>query len=125
PDGGTAPTITHDTAVGNPDNGSAKITVTFTDYGQSVIVSGNINPWVNLTGKTVTAKLRLDTGSGAFTNGYTNFFAASGASYVWGAAGGPALTAGTWADLSLNADTAKTNTPTFDPTQVRQIGVQI
>ena len=61
---GSTPTLVFDGTLGNPTAGSLKATAHFTDYTQYIDVVVNLNPAVNLAGKTLHAKVRL--ASGAF-----------------------------------------------------------
>jgi len=124
-DGGVvaAPTVTVDPAVGSPA-GSLKVTVTFTDCNQYVDPVVNISPALNLTGKTIHAKLQQT--SGGFSGG-AQLHASSGTSYVYVSA--PIVlptTPGTFADgaLDLAAAVAPTGT-VFEPSAIVQVGIKI
>ena len=65
-DGGAPVTATFDGSVGMPAPGSAHITATFSDYNQVVAfrhVYANNTQMVDLTGATLTARVRLDPGA--------------------------------------------------------------
>jgi hypothetical protein len=122
-DGGTGvvANVTWDSAVGNPAPGSLMLTATFNDYGQIADVNTAISPPVNLTGKTVHVKVRLD--SGAF-NGFAQIHASS-TGYKFGSGGASGLSVSTtWTDLTLDPVMAHTGNAMFDETQVIQLGVQ-
>jgi hypothetical protein len=121
--GATAPTLTWDGAVGDPTNGSLKITGEFTGYNQKLDVSVNLSPLVDLTGKVIHAKVQLD--SGTVPAGYVQVHASSGATFVFVNSAGSGLTAGSFIDVALDLTAAHTANANFDPTQVVQVGVQI
>jgi hypothetical protein len=116
PDSGASPTLVQDMTAG-----ALKLTASFTDYKQLVDVVIGLQPAQNLTGKTLHAKVRLDTGTFAVGMGAT-LHAGTGTSYTYGAGTYTSLTAGTWTDLTL--DLTAQAAP-FDPTMVVQIGVQV
>ena len=121
-DGGAGPTLTWDSAEGDPSPGSLKITATFTDYDQTVDVVTQISPLINLTGKTVHVKVRCDSGA---LNGFAQIHGSTG-NYVYGsgqAAGFTAATSSTaWTDLKLDPTTITTTG--WDTTKLIQLGVQ-
>jgi hypothetical protein len=124
PDGGTAPTLTFDSAAGDPA-GSAKLVIPFTGYNEQLDTQFNLSPTADLTGKTLHAKVRLD--SGTFTSGYINLHV-SGPDYAHyekattGSINASGLTAGQWVDLSITLS-AITDTG-FDPAHILQVGIQ-
>ena len=63
--GATAPTVEFDNSAGKPADGSLKIKVTFNDFNQTITVRRAYTPsaTVNLAGKTVTAQIKLDSGT--------------------------------------------------------------
>ena len=67
PDGGMGPALTFDSTVGDPA-GSAKLVIPFNAYNQQLDTQINLSPTVDLTGKTIHAKVMLD--SGTLTAGY-------------------------------------------------------
>ena len=120
-DASAPPTLAWDGTAGNPTLGSLGLTGTFTDYDQSLFTTIALNPPVNGTGKTIHAWVKLDAGS--FPNGGVQLQASSAAGgSVYGTL--TTLTAGTWVDVTLDLGAAQTATPTFDPSQLTQIGVQ-
>jgi hypothetical protein len=124
-DGGAAmaPTLTVDPVVGSPA-GSLKVTVTFTDCNQYVDPVVGITPALNLTGKTIHARLQQTTG--AFSGG-AQLHASSGASYVYVSA--PIVlpaTPGTFAEGALDLSTAVAPAgTTFEPSMIVQVGIKI
>jgi hypothetical protein len=124
PDGGAQPAVSWDSMVGDPSRGSLAVAAEFTNYGQSISVYSDVYPVVDLTGKIIHAKVRLD--SGTLPAGYAQLHASSGSNYVYVQAANPTpLTAGSWLDLSLDLAAAKAAQPNFDPTQIIDVGVEI
>jgi hypothetical protein len=129
-DGGVAPTLEWSSADGDPNPGSLKVTVTFTGFKQYVDPQVNISTPIDLTNRTVKARIRLV--SGTFPAGGIQFHISSGLTganaYVYVAApfiNSTSLTTGNWITISLDTSTV---TPfdgrTFDPSQIVQVGVQ-
>jgi hypothetical protein len=127
-DAGTAaPTLTWDSAVGNPSAGSLKITATWTNYDQYVDVvinQGQPTPGLlNLAGKTLHAMVMLDSATLPPSFG-VQLHASTGPNYSsYGNGAFTTLTMGTWVPLTLDLSTV-TSTG-WDPTMVVQIGVQL
>jgi len=123
PAGGTVPTLRVNATDGDPSPGALQLTVGFTAFDQYVDVGVDPGfPGLDLTGKTLHARIRLV--SGSFPQGAFQFHAATGASFNWGAAffGADALPVGAWVPVDL--ELAAVTTPGFDPAHVVQIGVQ-
>jgi hypothetical protein len=127
PDGGAAPALTFDSTIGDPAAGSAKLVVPFNSYGQQL--DTQLNPGtgspLNLMGKTLHAKVRLD--SGTFTAGYINFHVSAPdyshyAQASTGSINATTLGTGQWVDLSI--DLSAVTLAGFDPSKVIQVGVQ-
>jgi hypothetical protein len=118
-DGGVVPTLTFDSAAGNPSPGSLKVTATFTDYNQYIDPIVNFSS-MDLTGKTLHAKVMLMSGTWP---GYAVIHASSTNTYIYDAKGYGGLTAGTWTDLTFDLSTA-TSTG-FTAAQIVQIGIQV
>jgi hypothetical protein len=126
PDGGTGPALTFDSTAGDPANGSAKLVIPFNSYNQQLDTQINLSPTVDLTGKTLHAKVRLD--SGTFTAGYINLHVSAPdyshyAQASTGSISASGLTAGQWVDLSIVLSSI-TSPSGFDPSKVLQVGVQ-
>jgi hypothetical protein len=125
PDGGAAPTLTFDSALGDPNPGSIAVTLPFTTYGQVYGVESNVKPTTNLSGKTIHAKIMLDGAAAAFTQlGYVDLFAQSNG-YIYGRGTTTGLTAGVWTDLSMTVSAPAAMNTGYDPTQIIQVGVEI
>jgi hypothetical protein len=121
-DGGVKPTLMFDNGVGHPDNGSAKIDVTFTDYSQYVLANQNIAPLIDATGKTISVWVMLDAVDGGSTfTGYAQLQINSTNSFHYAGTGGAGLTPGVWKQLTL--DLSQQASP-FDASQLIQIGVK-
>jgi hypothetical protein len=126
-DGGTnvrAPTIAFDSTVGNPNPGSLKITVTFTDYKQYVDPFVVLNPTADLTNKILHGKLQVT--SGTFSGG-AQLHVQTGADYAGYTSGAFALaSAGSFATASIDMATATSATATpLNPAISIAIGIQI
>jgi hypothetical protein len=126
-DGGvvTAPTLTFDSALGDPLPGSLKVTATFTDCGQYVDATVILNPTVNLTGKTLHGRLQVT--SGNFSGG-AQLHLQTGADY--GAYTSADFTLGvpatSFGAAALDLTTAVSVTPEpLDLTLSIQVGIQI
>jgi hypothetical protein len=120
-----APTIVHDSAVGNPDAGSLKVTAHFTDWKQYVDAVINVSPQKMLTGRVLRARVRLT--SGTFGGG-AQIHAGTGTSYKFAAGAWTTMTVGNWTELAIDLDAARaadtSTTDKFDPSMVVQIGVK-
>jgi hypothetical protein len=119
PDSGSAPTVMFDATIGNPNPGSLKVTATYTDYRQYVDVIVGPNPHLNLTGKTIHARVMLV--SGDFSTGRASLHASS-TGFLYG--GGPytTLAPGVWTDLSFDLTTV--TTAGWVASDILQVGIQ-
>jgi endoglucanase len=110
---------------GDPRPGTLRLTATFTgfdQYGQILFVFGE--PGVDLSGKTLRARVRLI--GGPLFGGGVQLAAFSGPTFV--AADGPLLDAaalpeGGWVSVELALDQART--ATFDPSRVAGLAVRL
>ena len=116
-----APTIAVDTAVGNPDAGSLKVTAHFTDWKQYVDAVINVSPPKTLTGRVLRARVRLTSGS---FGGGAQIHAGTGSSYRFAAGVWTTMTVGNWTELAIDLDAARAADAMFDPSMVVQIGVK-
>jgi hypothetical protein len=125
PDGGSRPTLRFADADGEPSAGALALTVTFTAPDQYVVANVTFGqPGVDLSGKTVHARIRLV--SGSLGDGRAFLGALSGPSYIPAETPGldaTSLSAGVWVPLSLDLGAAAT--AGFDPSKIVQIGVRI
>jgi hypothetical protein len=119
PDAASPPVLTWDGTVGNPANGSLKLMVSYTDYRQYVDLIVGPFPPLDLTGKTIHAKVML---TGTFTGGSASLHASSTSAYLYG--GGPRtpLVAGAWTDLTFNVGAV--TTAGWMASQIYQVGIQ-
>jgi hypothetical protein len=123
PPAGGPPTLVWTGADGNPDPGALQVTVGFTALDQYVDASVDLGqPGINLSGKTLHARVRLL--SGSLPQGALQFHASTGPSFNFGSVffNADALSGGGWVpfDLDLGAVTSAG----YDPSHVVQIGVQ-
>ncbi len=122
PEASAPATVVWDGAAGSPSPGSLKFTATFTDYKQFAdVVIGPAAPGLNLTGKTVRAKVMLSTGMFVPGMGAT-LHVGTGASYTYAGGAYTSLLPNAWTDLTL--DLTAVTTAGFDPSMVVQIGIQ-
>jgi len=133
-DGGSLVTLAFDGGVGMPQPGSAHVTAMFTDYNQLVAfrhVYQNTLP-INLTGATLTARVRLDAdadgGATTFTGGVARIYALSTPTtpgFYLAEGGTVSLNDNNWHTMTFHLTGAEFIDPHFDPTDVVQIGVHI
>jgi len=122
PDAGTGVSLTLDSAAGDPA-GSLSMSGTFVNYNQTLDAIVSVSPMLDLTGKTLHARVRLDSGTVAFAVIHAS--TTSGFKYKNGTF--KTLTTGSFVDLVFAlpaADTGDGGTG-WDPAQVVQIGIQI
>lgn len=135
-DGGTLVTATFDGTVGMPSPGSARIDATFSDYNQVVAFRHvyQTNPTsINLTGATLTARVRLDAtgpdgGATTFTGGVARIYALSTPTtpgFYLAEGGTVLLSDNNWHTMTFRLNGAEFIDPSFDATNVVQIGVHI
>jgi hypothetical protein len=133
PDGGSGPVLTFDSQVGMPVPGSLKLTVTFTDYNQTVTIRHVFmnNATAKLGGKTVTGQIRLDAGSAAF-KGVAHLIALStptpndaGASYIYAQGNSVGLLDNNFHVLTFNLTTPEFASAGFDANDIVQFGLQL
>lgn len=128
-DAAMPPTLTWDSTDGDPAAtvpGCLKLTTTFTGYNQYIDIKIGINPTLDLSGKTLRAKVQLASATGGAFPGGAILEADTTQTYSYGGSGGVQLaTPGTWATVQLPLDTV-TPQPgqTYDPKMVIQVGVQ-
>jgi len=123
---GATPVLDFDGASGDPAPGALRMTAPFTAVDQSVdAIVGVAPPGLDLTGKTLHARVRL--ASGSFSLGGVQFHASSGPPFVFaGTFVNPdQLPVGVWVPIDLDLGEAAATTPGFDPSQIVQIGVGV
>ncbi|MDP8998907.1 MAG: hypothetical protein M3O46_02220 [Myxococcota bacterium] len=128
-DGATSGTIvTLDTAVGSPAPGSAKLAIPFDGVSQQLIFAFNSPMPLNLTGTTVSAQIKLDSGLNVspVNPGRAYLVLKSTIGYTY--APGPAVfldpTAG-FVTLTMSADAPTSTTPGYTACDIREIDVVI
>ena len=118
--------VSWDSGVGNPENGSLELTVPFSGTDQKLDVSIGIEP-TSFAGKTITAKVKLDSGLSTSPDhpGGAKLYVKTGDGFVY-ADGGWTNLEGDWASLSLNVSSpGGFIAGAHDPADVREIGVEI
>lgn len=112
-----------DGSVGNPDPGSAKIIAQFSGPGQ--VAEFAINPSsVNLTGKTITARITMDPGSPGGST--AKLYVKTGPNYLYADSGQITLAAGTWSTLTYSTPSyIAMPTTDYDSADVREIGIEM
>jgi len=119
PDAGSSPTLVFDGTVGEPNPGSLKASVTFTDYRQYVDAIVGPRPSLSLVGKTIHARVMLV--SGTFKRRRL-LHRSSTANLRLRRQQLTTLTQGTWTELTLNL--ANVTDASWDSTDIRQVGIQ-
>jgi len=126
PPGGRPPFLAFDPMSGDPAPGSLVVSAPFTAVDQNVDAIASLPfPGVDLSGKTLHARVRLV--AGTFAQGGVQFHALSGPSFVFAGTflNPDQFPLGVWVPMDLDLAAAAASTPGFDPTQIIQIGVQI
>jgi endoglucanase len=123
PNAGSTPTLQLAETSGDPEPGALRLTVAFNDHDQYAAVDADLYPGLNLTDKTLYARVRLL--SSTFFDGGVQLYAVSGPPYIVEAT--PTLDAtnlmsGAWLPLTL---TLSSTTPAgFDPSKTVEVGVR-
>ena len=122
PPGGTPTTFGFTAADGDPSPGALAVGVTFTDFDQNVDAILNVFPPVDLSGRTLHARVRL--ASGSFPVGGLQLHASTGPAFLFAGSflNADALASGAWVPVEF--ELGAVTEPGFDPTQVVQVGVQ-
>jgi hypothetical protein len=125
-----ASTAAFDGAVGQPDPGSAMLTIPFVPNPSSATTNEQVDFGINfaapmdLSGKTLTARVKLDAGLGA-SGGGAKLIIKSGAAFVYADGGFQNLTPGDWITLTTSFDTPGFAGAGYTPTQIVQVDVEI
>lgn len=119
---GTAPfcfpvTLSFDAATGDPSPGSASVTLLYNAVSQEAHLQTNV-PDLNLAGRTVQARVRLDSGDAR-----AKLYLKTGSGWVWGSGPETALTAGVWTTVTLNASSPDFQLTGYDPALVKAAGL--
>lgn len=124
-------TLSHDPVEGNPKAGALKLTIPFTAVDQKVHVSMNPATPLDLSGKIVTVKVKLESGltdDPSATGGAKVFLKSGAESDAWVDGGWNNLMATDgWIIINIDPEDpayAKPET-TFDPSAVTEIGIEI
>jgi hypothetical protein len=115
--------LSFDSALGNPDPGSAKLDLQFSGPGQVAEFAINI-AGVDLTGKTISARALIDGGSP--TGSTAKLYVKTGANYLYADSGQVTLVAGTWSTLTYSTPSYIADPMTdYDISDVREIGIEV
>ncbi|WP_437637487.1 hypothetical protein [Sorangium sp. So ce854] len=104
--------------------GCARLSIPFTSAGQLTQYFIEFAEPVDLTGATVTFRVRNHAG----TNGYVEPFVQNGGELTWANIGftrNPVADLGEWTELTIDVDASAPASPNFDSTVVKFIGVQV
>jgi len=115
------PALSFNSTEGKPNPGSLQIVADFTDYQQYVEALVSESPAKDLSGLKIRANVQATT---AFYGG-AYIYAKTGPQYIYGAATGMAVGAGTWTSLILDLSTVTATgiDASFAPMMVEEIGV--
>jgi hypothetical protein len=125
----TGAVLALDTDGGMPDNGSIRLTIPFSGPQQQFMLAQGYAPGVNMSGSTITAQIRVDSGLNAtpIYAGEAFFVVKTGAGYVY--ADGPRTTldrSAGWQTISINVDAPSPTLPPFhNPCDVREVDLII
>lgn len=116
-----------DPAEGEPDPGSARITLQFSADGQLADFArnfgGGMTAGLNLTGKVLTARARVEAG-GAPTVA-AKFYIKTGMTYSYADSGETLLAPGTWTTLRYQSPSYVSDAAVYNIADVREIGIEI
>lgn len=118
-----------DTAAGDPTNGSVRLTIPFTLPNQTMLFARGYSAGLNMSGMTVTARVKLDSGliSGPTDLGQAFIALKSTSSYLYASAPEMALDpTGGWVKISASADLPSSNAQFgYTACDIREIDVVI
>lgn len=122
-------TVEHDAAEGDPDPGSLAVTIPFSAPEEKVTIALNFPAATDMSGKTLTAKVRLDSGFGTdpMNPGGAKLYAKTTAAYVYADGGWLNLDVpGVWQTLTLTLDSPEGYLAegAWTPAEVLEIGVE-
>jgi hypothetical protein len=124
PDGGTRPTLRFTDTHGDPNPGALELTVAFTTFDQYAVADIATRPGLNLSGKTIAARVRL--AAGLFSAGDVKMYACSDGPTSYVCVATPPLDASSLAGdawLPVTLDLAATTAAGFDVTKILEIGI--
>lgn len=121
--------VEHDAADGEPDPGSLSVTIPFSAPEEKVTVALNFPAAIDMSGKVLTAKVRLDSGFGTdpMVPGGVKLYAKTTSAYVYADGGWLNLDVpGTWQTLTLTLDSPEGYLAEgeWTPAEVLEIGVE-
>jgi hypothetical protein len=121
-------TLSHDNQNGEASPGALEVLAPFDGYNQKIEFQVSLNAPLNLTGKTVRARVRL--ASGLSTDpahpGGIKFFAKAGPDYDYASGVWTNLNpGGGWTDVTFAGDAPILVPGVFSPAQVRQLGFEL
>lgn len=121
--------VTHDAAEGDPAPGSLAVTIPFSAPEEKVTIALNFPAAIDMSGRTLTARVRLDSGFGTdpMVPGGAKLYAKTTAAYVY--ADGGWLNQdmpGVWNTLTLTLDSPEGYLAegAWTPSEVLEIGVE-
>jgi hypothetical protein len=128
-----APSVTWDGIAGSPDPGSLVVAAAFSSAGQEMGLARVIGgTGIDLSGKTLTARIRLDTGlsTDAANLASARLYVVTSSQWLCGIGQAVKLSpGGDWVTLTLPVDspnyTCTSSTGAYDATQVMELGVDI
>jgi hypothetical protein len=126
-----APTLSWDSAVGNPTPGSLSLSATFTGASQGVAVNKALSTPLDLTGQLLNVSVRVDTDPAASSSNPAGvqLFVKSGPQYIYANNGWTNLAAGGWMNLVFDPSapgyTGTADGSTFDPADIRELGIEM
>jgi len=130
-DGGMGTLRELDTTQGDPTNGSVKLTIPFTMPGQTMLFARLYGNGVNLSGATVTARVKLDPGgviSGPTDSALAFIIFKSGAAYVYAEGQQKVVLDPSLGWMTVTASASNPGpglSPDYSPCEVREIDVAI
>jgi macrolide-specific efflux system membrane fusion protein len=119
-----APVLSFDSGVGNPDNGSIKVTATYSGPNQYVDVQSKsmMSSPQNWSGRTLHVRIKVDTGN---FGGGAQLYVLTTSGFVFGGTHTNFAKNSNWQEFTTNLDAPVTQNSGFDATQVIVFGVQL
>lgn len=118
--GGQSGTLSHDASNGAPAPGALLVDVLSGPPNQSAWPE-YMQPVGDLSGKTLTANVYLESGTGIALKLYVK----TGAGFAWADGGTVPLTLGEWTCIVLDVDNPSYNDGDYDPSEVVQTGFEV
>jgi hypothetical protein len=120
PDNGLA-TVSHDSAIGDPQPGSIQVDLDFTAAGQLAVLARNVDS-TDLTNKPISARVRVEAGAPPQVSG--KMYVKTGENYVYADSGQVTLTPGVWTVLSYVTPSFIADSVTYNVADVREFGIE-